>query len=623
MTLHVLGVPHTFTSKEFSTCAFTQKVWKLCAMMHRRGHHVIHYGVEGADVECTEHVSIVSRAEWSQYYAHPGRENYNIREDGPQAEYLALYARRLNEALRARSGEVLTEILCMTWGGEGQRGGVKGIDQFEVESGIGYRNTWAPYRVFESYAWLHMHLGTEELWNEPRWYWSVIPNAFELNDFGFNATPGEDFLYMGRLNADKGVGLAIHVAKEVGRKITIVGQGDPAPFLAGNPHVTYLPPVGPEERKQLMMQAKAVFCPTFYVEPFCGVNVEAQLCGTPVITTDWGVFAETVHHGVTGWRCRNFEQFVWAAKNIDKLDRRAAADWARRNFSLERVALMYEEYFQSVLNIRVQPGTEVGEAGFYMPHPDRQQLDWLMRGAFPVGDDIDLAIRHIPPPPLVPKPKKEGWEKEQEWERNWWGLEWAPHWDEEIRKQKAYFRLIGFPDDGDFGDKTVLDVGCGPVSMLLRTKHGFSRGVDPLAVSKATLDRYNNYIDPFGNASRVEFLNIKAEEMPYPGEAMTGKLEPRTFDEIWMYNCLQHVDDPFEILRRMLKCAHAGTTFRVFEWIDLGVCPGHPWNLTEDMFWKVFGGDDFERPIWNVGALRDFGGTATNKYLAFVAVKNR
>ena len=613
MKLHVLGVPHTITRKDFSTCAFTQKVLKLCAMMHRRGHHVIHYGVEGSEVECTEHVSLATEAEWSRWHKHPGNEQY---VDGKNEEYLStIYAPRLNVELRKRSGAPLTEILCMTWGGTGQRGGIVGVDQWEVETGIGYRHPWAPYRVFESYAWLHMHLGSEQLWNVPKWYWSVIPNAFDLNDFEFNATPGEDFLFMGRLNVDKGVGLAIHVAKEVGRKITIVGQGDPTPYFAGNPHVTYLPPVGPEDRKKLMMGAKALFCPTQYVEPFCGVHMEAMLCGTPVITSDHGIFTETVHHGVTGWRCRNFEQFVWAAKNVDKLDRRQTKDWAAYNFSLERVALQYEEYFQSVLNVRGADG------GFYLPNPDREQLDWLKRCALPVGVDINLDIPHIPPP----RPEaKTGWAAEQDWERNWWGLEWGPHWDEEIKKQKAYFRLIGFPDDGDFGDKTILDVGCGPVSMLLRTKHGFSRGVDPLAVSEATKARYANYVDPFGNANRVEFLNIKAEEMPIPGS--TGWSPEligvgRTFDEIWEYNVAQHVDDPFEIWRRMLLCAHAGTIFRVFEWIDLGVCPGHPWNLTEDMFWKVFGGDDFERPIWNVGCLRDFGGTATNKYLALVAVK--
>jgi len=46
--------------------------------------------------------------------------------------------------------------------------------------------------------------------------------------------------------------------------------------------------------------------PTYYLEPFGGVNVEAQLCGTPVLTTDWGAFPETVLHATDAVYLKNF-----------------------------------------------------------------------------------------------------------------------------------------------------------------------------------------------------------------------------------------------------------------------------------------------------------------------------
>jgi len=602
MKLHVIGVPHTITRKQdFSTCAFTQKVVNLCAMMHRRGHEVIHYGVEGSVVEATESVDIVTHAEWAAHYgARKPFENYDISMDGPRAAYMELYKNRLRWALEKRvAKEPFTEIICLTWNGP-QKDGAAGINQFQVETGIGYEHTWSDYRVYESYAWMHMQLGKAGLQQGGKWYWWVIPNAFDVADFPARAAaPDEltnDFLYMGRLNDDKGIPLAVDVCKRIGAKLTLVGQGDPKRFLEGNPHVTYHEPVAGLDRARMLNAHRAVFTPSIYVEPFCGVHVEAMLCGTPVITTDWGVFSETILHGANGYRCRSFEQMIWAAKNIDDLT--MTEDQLRNhaifNYSLERVSLMYEECFQAVLNLKFKDG-------FYTENPKRTQLDFLIKATPGVGQvqlDVELVI---PEHPVV----KHGWEADQDWERDWWGLHWAPHWDDEIRKQKGYFRMIDSPQL-QVGDKSVLDIGCGPVSQLQRCAHGEGcRGVDPLAVSPETLQRY---VD-----TDVEFLNVKAEEMPVD----------KQFDEIWMYNTLQHTDSPPEIFKRLLACTKVGSAVRIFEWIDLGVCPGHPQNLTEAMFAEVFGGDDFEKHIWNVGFLRDFGGSFENKYIAIHAVRKR
>jgi glycosyltransferase involved in cell wall biosynthesis len=520
MKIHVLGIPHTSTTEEFTTCAFTMKVFNLCRMMTRRGHEVIHYGTEGSDPECTEHVDVVSLADRERVYPHPGTGFYNHdRADRDALLYKMGWASRCKAELAKRTGERNTEIVCLTWG-DAQRMAVDGMPQFLVESGIGYPNSWADWRVYESYAWLHMHMGRDGLFGGERWYWSVIPNAFDTKNFEFNAKRGEDFLYLGRLHRNKGLFDAIRAAKECGRKITIVGQGDPAPYLEGNPHASYLPPVGVEGRRKLLSEARAVFCNTYFVEPFCGVAVEAQMSGAPVLTTDWGAFSETVLHGKTGYRCRTFEQLVWAAENVDRIDPAECARWARDNYSLERVALMYEEYFQQVLNLRTNSTSNGSKTeGLYLLHPGRRELDWLRKRYDASEPAIDLERVHTAPEPAVTVDAAVEWAEAQDWERGWWGLSRGPHWDDEERKQEVYARLMGFPTGKDFGGKTILDVGCGPISMLQRSKHGPSRGVDPLAVSDETRARYES--------SGVEFLNMQAEDMP----------TDREFDEVWMYNC--------------------------------------------------------------------------------------
>ena len=44
MKLHALGIPHTVTSKEYLSCAFTQKVLKFCDMM-KDEYEIIHRAI--------------------------------------------------------------------------------------------------------------------------------------------------------------------------------------------------------------------------------------------------------------------------------------------------------------------------------------------------------------------------------------------------------------------------------------------------------------------------------------------------------------------------------------------------------------------------------------------------
>jgi hypothetical protein len=111
--------------------------------------------------------------------------------------------------------------------------------------------------------------------------------------------------------------------------------------------------------------------------------VEALLCGTPIITSDWGAFSENNLHGITGYRCRTMEQFYWAAKHIDIIDRRVCRAWAEANFSLEKVWTMYDEFFRNLRAVFYGKG-------FYTANPGRTQLDWLKRG-YPCKEIADSA----------------------------------------------------------------------------------------------------------------------------------------------------------------------------------------------------------------------------------------
>lgn len=364
---HILGLPHTVTSKEYNACAYTQKVLKFGKMMKARGHEIIHYGHEDSNLICDEHVTVVTNADWQKAYgSYDWRKNF-FKFDVDDHAYRTFYANAIREIGKRKKEN---DFILPFWGH-----GVKPVcdahpDITTVEPGIGYpMGHWAQFKAFESYAIMHAYYGLAAVGNcMQSWYDVVIPNYFDPTDFEFREKKDNYFLFLGRVYEGKGFHIAVETTGAIGEKLIIAGQ-KPEEFIFPD-HVEFVGYADSEKRKKLMAGAKGAFVPSLYIEPFGGVQVEMLMSGTPTITTDWGSFVENNIHGVTGYRCRTFDHFVWAAQNIDRIDPRNCRTWAE-NFTLDRVAPIYEEFFQNIMDVKTS-------RGWYERH-SRNDLVYLKR----------------------------------------------------------------------------------------------------------------------------------------------------------------------------------------------------------------------------------------------------
>ncbi len=373
MRFHILGLPHTVSSKEYNACAYTQKVVKFAKMMTARGHTVIHYGHEDSQLECTEHVTVLTNEDWKIAYGdYDWRKNFFKYDTGDHA-YTTFYRNTIAEIEKRKQPN---DFILPFWGAGHKPVCDAHPDLITVEPGIGYAGGhFARFKIFESYAIYHAYYGLNSVGTCIQdWYDVVIPNYFDTDDFEYSSEKEDYFLFLGRVYEGKGVNIAVQATEAIGAKLIIAGQSSLAEMgYAETPaHVTEIGYADIETRKKLMSKAKGAFVASLYNEPFGGVQIECLLSGTPTITTDWGSFTENNINGVTGYRCRTFEQFTWAAKNIDRIRPQDCSNFARNNFSLDIVGAKYEEYFQSILNI-------YGKQGWYEPNPERTTLKFTTK----------------------------------------------------------------------------------------------------------------------------------------------------------------------------------------------------------------------------------------------------
>lgn len=82
-TLHIVSLPHTQTTAEYTHCAYTQKVRKFCNMMSDLGHEVILYASEENEARVSELVTVITKDEQRRIFGdNDHKKNFLISPGG-------------------------------------------------------------------------------------------------------------------------------------------------------------------------------------------------------------------------------------------------------------------------------------------------------------------------------------------------------------------------------------------------------------------------------------------------------------------------------------------------------------------------------------------------------------
>jgi glycosyltransferase involved in cell wall biosynthesis len=385
-TFHLLGLVHLPCSREYMSCAFTQKNYKLAQMLLSLGHEVIYYGAEGSTVPCSRfvqtHTLRAIRQTWgdgdNRFEIGYDWQNTDFRHDfsGTRAPVtLAFYAAAIAAIRAAQRPDDF--LLCTQ--GSYHTPIANAVKLFlTCEPGVGYRGSvTGRFRAFESSYIQNFTYGSEHPFESINgsYYDRVIPNYFDPHDVEFSDEKDDYYLFIGRMIKRKGILSADLACRHLDKRLIIVGQGaavtrqgwlvptsDPDFKLAPGTW-EYRGYANVEQRKQLMARAIATFTPTEYLECFAGTHVESMLSGTPPITTNFGVFPGTIPdhlNGVVGFRCNTLADFVQAARDAPKVEHADVRAYGER-FLMDTVKWEFQRWFEDLMAVyesATQPGVQ-------------------------------------------------------------------------------------------------------------------------------------------------------------------------------------------------------------------------------------------------------------------------
>ena len=189
-------------------------------------------------------------------------------------------------------------------------------------------------------------------------YLATVYNGIDLGNITFHDKGGDKLVFLGRIHPDKGVELAIEVAKKCGMELIIAGiiqdqkyfDEKLKPGIDGS-LVEFIGPVEPPARDALLKEAYAVIHLNTIPERFGLVMAESMAAGVPVIAMDMGSCREVVADGETGYLVNSVEEAVAAVGKVEQIERGKCRKRVEENFTIEKMVDGYEEVYAKIFEL--------------------------------------------------------------------------------------------------------------------------------------------------------------------------------------------------------------------------------------------------------------------------------
>jgi glycosyltransferase involved in cell wall biosynthesis len=195
-------------------------------------------------------------------------------------------------------------------------------------------------------------------------YLATVYNGIDLSLYQFQESGGDDLVFLGRIHPDKGVHLAIEVARLSGMRLIIAGiiQDDVYFREQVQPHlddqnILYIGPVGVTGKNDLFARARALLHLNTIPERFGLVLVEANAAGVPVIAMDLGSCREVIKDGQTGFLVNDVTEAVRALGRISEIERPDCRSRVRQHFSIDTMVEGYERVYSTIFDLEAKRRT--------------------------------------------------------------------------------------------------------------------------------------------------------------------------------------------------------------------------------------------------------------------------